>query len=166
MKKSVVAVYESHEKAIRAVTHLIKHDIPESHLSIVGHGDIVEDHIHIVEVKNFKLMPGFVGAGVGGVLGFVAGAADVPIPGVAFLTEAGGLPGLLGGIAVGIAVGALISIAVSLAYRKDDLVLFKKHVEKGKYLVVVNGENDEIDKSRKLLHTENEHLEIHDILVK
>lgn len=164
MAKSIVAVYENNDKALRAVKHLANHDIGSDKLSVIGRGDIVEDHIHVVPVKKMKQAPIFIGAGFGAVAGIMAGVLNIPIPGVKFLTEAGGLPGFLGGMTIGLVVGALTSIAISAIYRKDDLILFKKHLEGGKFLVVVNGSDADIEKSKKLLHTENLHIELHDLI--
>lgn len=168
MSKSVVAVYESHDKAVRAVTHLTKNGIDEKGLSIVGKGETVEDHIHVVPVKGIKMAPAFIGAAVGAVLGGIAGVSGIEIPGFGFIAgaDATGFSGALGGVVPGVIAGFIVSAIFQLVYRKDELVVFKKHVEGGKYLVVVNGDESEVSKSRKLLHTENIHEELHDLEVK
>ncbi|MGB0403722.1 MAG: hypothetical protein ACPGEG_06445 [Salibacteraceae bacterium] len=163
MKKSVVAVYDNHAKAVRAVKHLVKNDIPENELSIVGQGQLIEDHIHFVPVKKAKMVIPYIGLAIGAGLGLLAGYGILPLPGFDSIVEAGGFVGMLAGTVFGAVVGALISIVFSLIYRKDDLVVMQKHIDKGKYMLVVKGELADIEKSKKLLHTENIHEEIIDV---
>lgn len=160
MKKSVVAVYESHEKALRAVKHLVKHEIPENELSIVGQGEVIEDHIHFVPVKKAKMATTYIGLGAGALLGLLAGLEIIPVPGLKGIFGSGGFVGMLGGVVIGAVIGAIASIVFSMIVKKDDFVVMQKHIDKGKYMLVVKGELEDIEKSKKLLHTENIHEEI------
>ena len=56
MKKSVVAVYDKNSKAISAVKHLVANGIPAEELSVVGEGQLIEDHIHFIPVKKAKII--------------------------------------------------------------------------------------------------------------
>ena len=163
MKKSVVALYDNHAKAVSAVKHLVKHDISEKELSIVGQGELIEDHIHFVPVKKAKLVIPYIGLGIGACFGLLAGYGVFPIPGFDSFLEAGGFVGMLGGTVFGAVVGSIISIVFSLFYRKDDMVIMQKHLDKSKFMLVVKGSLEDIEKSKKLLHTENIHDEIIDI---
>lgn len=163
MKKSVVAVFNQHQKAINAAKYLAKHGIPDNELSIVGKGDLVEDHIHFVPVKKYKKIPLLIGIIGGAILGVLAGTGMVDIPVLNAFSDSGGFVGLLAGVVLGAVLGAILSIAVSLVIRKDDLVVLQKHVDNGKYTLVVTGSEEDILKSRKLLHTENIHEDIVDL---
>ena len=163
MKKSTVAVYESNSKALSAVKHLVAHGIPAEGLSVVGKGQLIEDHIHFIPVKKAKTITPYIGLGIGAVLGLVVGLGLVEIPGFAKFFEAGGMVGMLGGTVFGAIVGGVISIIFSLIVKRDDLVLMQKHIENGKYMLVVKGTLEDIEKSKKLLHTENIHEEIIDV---
>lgn len=163
MKKSVVAVYDKNSKAISAVKHLVSHGIPAEELSVVGEGQLIEDHIHFIPVKKAKTVTPYIGLGIGAVLGFVVGMGWVQIPGFEKLFDAGAGIGLLGGVVFGAVIGGLISIVLSLVIRRDDLVMMQKHIDNGKYMLVVKGSLENITKSKKLLHTENIHEEIIDV---
>ncbi|MBD80023.1 MAG: hypothetical protein CL840_14010 [Crocinitomicaceae bacterium] len=163
MKKSVVAVYSNNDKALSAIKYLVKHGIPAEELSVVGQGQLIEDHIHFIPVKKAKKMTPYVGLGIGAVLGFIVGMGWIVIPGFETFFEAGGMIGMLGGIVFGAAVGAVISIIFSIIVRKDDLVMMQKHIDNGKFMLVVKGTLEDIEKSKKLLHTEDIHEEIIDI---
>ena len=163
MKKSVVAVYDKNSKAISAVKHLVANGIPAEELSVVGEGQLIEDHIHFIPVKKAKIITPYVGLGIGGVLGVIVGMGWVQIPGFSKLFEAGGMIGLLGGIVFGAVIGGSLSIIFSLVVRRDDLVMMQKHIDNGKYALVVKGSLEDIEKSKKILHTENIHEEIIDV---
>ncbi len=157
MKKSTVAVYASNEKAINAVKHLVKHGIPEDELSIVGQGQLVEDHIHFVPVKQYKKVPLFLGVGIGGVLGLLVGMGIIDLPFLNSADNSGGFVGTLLGLVFGAIIGAVVSIVISLIIRKDDLVLLQKHIDNGSYAVVVKGSESDITKSKDLLHATSGH---------
>lgn len=157
MDKSTVAVYSTNEKAIKAVKHLVTNGIPEEELSIVGEGQLVEDHIHFVPVKQYKKAPLFVGIVCGGVLGLLAGAGIIDIPFMKSVDDSGGFIGLLSGVVLGSIVGAAISILISLVIRKDDLVILQKHIDNGHYAVVVKGSEGDILRAKELLNTKKGH---------
>jgi hypothetical protein len=75
----------------------------------------------------------------------------------------GGFVGLLGGTVMGAVAGSLVSIVFSMVVKKDELVMMQKHIDKGRYMLVVKGSLEDIEKSKKLLHTENIHEEIIDV---
>ncbi len=152
MKKSTVAVYKSNETAIKAVKHLIKHGIAEEELSIVGKGDLIEDHIHFVPVKKYKIAPIIIGLGVGGLLGGLSGAGMLQLPLFEQFSDAGFFIGLLAGIGIGAAIGALITVIASIVVKKDEIVVLQKHIDNGSYAVVVKGSDADIAKSKELLH--------------
>jgi len=163
MKKSVVAVYDKNSKAISAVKHLVANGIPAEELSVVGEGQLIEDHIQFIPIKKAKIVTPYIGLGIGAVLGFVVGMGWLDIPGFGKLFEAGGMIGMLGGIVFGAVIGGLVSVVLSLVIRRDDLVVMQKHIDNGKYMLVVKGSLEDITKSKKLLHTENIHEEIIDV---
>jgi len=162
MKKSVVAIYDRNSKAISAVKHLVTHGIPAEELSIVGQGQLIEDHIHFIPVKKAKVVTPYIGLGIGAVLGLIVGMGWVEIPGFAKFFDTGAVA-ILGGLVMGAVVGGLSSVVFSLIFRHDDLVMMQKHIDNGKYMLVVKGSLEDIEKSKKLLHTENIHEEIIDV---
>ena len=159
--EATIAIYVDHEKAIRAVKHLVKHGIDEKEISLVGTGEIVEDKMHINSIKSLKKAPVPIGAIAGGVLGVLAGAGMLAVPGLGFVFLAGKFVGALGGITLGMATGGVTSFLVSIGFKQDQVVRYQKHLEHGNYMVVVNGPTEHIKEAHDLLHTHNDHLELH-----
>lgn len=160
VKKSVVAVYDNHDKAHKAIAYLKHHDVDISKVSLLGKAEIVEDHLKVVPIRKVKTAPVSIGAVLGGTLGLLAGASIVAIPGLGLIYGAGAVVGALSGITAGLFGGELASFLLSIGIRKDKLVLYKSHLEAGKFLVIFhNATDEEVDKARQLLHTEGQHLE-------
>jgi len=160
--KATIAVYQNHEIAVKAVKKMIKKGIDSKEISIVGKGEMVEDRMHISSLKGLKKSPVPIGTVAGGLLGVLAGAGMLMVPGLGFVFLAGKFIGLLGGATMGMVTGGLASILISLGFKKDQVVRFDKHLEKGHYLVIVDGEEDHIDLAHKILHTHDEHLELNE----
>lgn len=157
MKKSTVAVYKSNESAINAVKHLVKSGIPENELSVIGEGQLVEDHIHFVPVKKYKMAPIIIGVIGGGLIGVLAGAGIIDLPVLGHIEDSGGFVGLLAGLTIGAAIGAAITVLVSILVKKDELVVLQKHIDNGRYAVVVKGSDGDILRAKELLHKDAKH---------
>lgn len=158
--KATIAVFNDHKKAINAIKYLVKKGIDEKEISIIGKGDIVEDKMHITSVEGIKKAPIPIGAVAGGVLGVLAGAGMLAVPGLGFVFLAGKFVGALAGITLGMVSGGLTSVFVSLGFRQDQIVRYEKHLKTGNFLVVVNGPEEDIKKAHQLLHTHDEHVEL------
>ncbi len=159
--KATVGVYSNHDKAIRAVKHLINKGIDEKEISLVGKGEIVEDKLHVNSIKGLKKAPVPIGAVAGAVLGVLAGAGMLAVPGLGFIFLAGKFVGALGGITMGMAAGGVTSFFMGIGFKKDQVVRYKKHIEAGNFLVIVNGPEDHIELANNLLHKHADHIEIH-----
>lgn len=159
--EATIAIYTNHKKAISAVKHLVKNGIAQKEISLVGTGEIVEDKMHINSIKGLKKAPVPIGAIAGGVLGVLAGAGMLAVPGLGFVFLAGKFVGALGGITMGMATGGVTAFLVSIGFKKDQVVRYKKHLEEGNYMVVINGPDEDIKLAHKLLHTHDDHLELH-----
>ncbi|MBD80728.1 MAG: hypothetical protein CL840_17570 [Crocinitomicaceae bacterium] len=159
--KATVAIYGNHEKAIKAVKQLVKKGINEKEISLVGKGEIIEDRMHINSIKGLKKAPVPIGVVAGGVLGVLAGAGMLAVPGLGFVFLAGKFVGALGGITMGMATGGMTSFLVSIGFKKDQVVRYKKHLEEGNFLVVINGPENHIELAHEILHTHADHLELH-----
>jgi hypothetical protein len=54
----------------------------------------------------------------------------------------------------------LFSILTTIGFPKDSVVKYEQHIVEGKFLVIINGTLEEIEKAEHILHTEGTHLEI------
>ena len=160
--KSQIAVYKSHEKAINAIETLNKSNFPMKHVSLIGKAEVTENHIHIKSLKTEEELPVLLGTGVGTTVGLLTGLGVFTIPGFGFLYGAGAIIGIIGGFDLGLITGGITSILVTLGIKEDYIVKCNKHLDEGKYLVVVNGSSSEIERAKHILHSEGNHLELMD----
>ena len=158
--KSQIAVYKSHEKAVNAIETLNKSNFPMKQVSLMGKAEIIENHIHIKSLETEKELPVLLGTGAGITVGLLSGLGVFIIPGFGFLYGAGAIIGIIGGFDIGLITGGLGSILVTLGIKEDYVVKCNKHLDEGKYLVVVNGSSSEIERAKHILHTDGNHLEL------
>lgn len=155
--KTQVAIYDSHEKAIKAIEELNKNKFPMKHVTLLGQAEVVDDHIHIKSIEGVKASPLLVGVGAGTIVGILTGIGVFAIPGFGFLYGAGALIGAFAGLDFGILTGGLGTILTNIGMKKDHIIKFNEHLKEGKFLVVVNGPKEEVDKAKEILHAHGEH---------
>ena len=152
----VVAVYPDHDSAEAAVRRLIKEGFSMKDVSIVGRDfQVNEEPIGFVSARDFIGAGAGTGAWVGGLFGLLVGAAFLVLPGVGPVIVAGplsaallgGLEGALAGAAIGAVSGALIGMGVP----KDQALKYEAQVKAGKFLVIVRGAPEQVERARALL---------------
>ncbi len=155
---AVVALFDNHVAAERAVRQLEQSGFPMNQLSLVGKDYHTEEHvIGYYNAGDRMKFWGKLGAWWGGLAGILFGSAFLLVPGVGHLFVLGPLAhwimaGLEGAAVVG-GVSALGAGLVSLGIPKNSIVQYETQLKAGKFLVVANGTNDEIVRARDLLRT-------------
>ena len=148
----VVAVYADHEAAERAVRRLHEAGIAMSDLSIVGRGaQTTEEPVGVRDAGDYASAGAAAGAWFGGLFGLCVGAAFVVLPGVGPVLVAGpiaaailaGIEGAVAGTALGGVTGALVGWGLP----KEKALKYETHVEGGKFLVVVRGEREVVNRA-------------------
>lgn len=157
--KSKIAIYNTHDEAVDAVKVLNDQDFPMRNVSLLGTAEVVEDHIHVRSMDGIKKAPAVIGMGAGTVIGLLSGIGIFTIPGFGFLYGAGALVGAIAGLDLGIVTGGLISFLTFIGIKEDNIVRCQEHLKEGKFMVIVNGTMEEIEKAEHILHTEGTHLE-------
>lgn len=157
--KSKIAIYDTHDKAVEAIKVLNSQNFPMSNVSLLGTAEIIEDHIHVKSMEGIKKAPAIIGMGAGTVIGLLSGIGVFTIPGFGFLYGAGALVGAFAGFDLGIVTGGLVSFFSFIGIKEDNVVKCEEHLKQGKFIVVVNGTLEEIEKAEHILHTEGTHLE-------
>ena len=159
-QSTLLAVYADHDAAEVAVKLLQKEGLPMQKLSIVGQDfKTVEKPLGFVTTGSVASDGARVGAWTGGFFGLLVGAAFLIVPGIGPLvivgplaaTLLGGVEGAIAGGAFGGLTGALLSLGVS----KNDAIRYESQLKAGKFLVSLNGSEDEIEKAKTIL-SENE----------
>jgi len=155
--KTHVAVYDIHEKAIKAIEVLNAKHYPMEKVSMVEKEDIVDDHIKIRSLENIKLITILLFILIGMTLGVLASTKILIFPGFHFLEDTNPIIGGFIGFNIGLLLGAVIAIVVSIIMKKDNLFQTRKHIEEVKYLIVIDGTFEDIQKAEHLLKTEGVH---------
>ncbi|MCG2610844.1 hypothetical protein LZZ90_04935 [Flavobacterium sp. SM15] len=157
--KSKIAIYDSHKKAVDALKVLSDHNFPMSNVSLLGTAEIIDDHIHVRSSDTLQKAPAIIGMGAGTVIGLLSGIGVFTIPGFAFLYGAGALVGAIAGFDLGIVTGGVISFFSLLGIKEDEVVKYEEHLKEGRFMVILSGSLEEIEKAEQVLHTEGTHLE-------
>jgi len=162
---ATIGVYDTHDKAVEAIKALKDAGIDQRKLSILGKATVTEDNIHIASGEPAKLAAAEVGAAavLGPVLGVLTGVGLFAIPGLGFLYGAGALVGAIAGFDFGLIGGGIVSAFTILGMKKDRAAEYEKHLQEGKYMVVAQGEQGEINKAKEILDQHGTHLhsEVH-----
>jgi len=160
LTKSIVGVYESHLNAIEAVKALKEAGLSEKSISLMGKADVVDEKLHASSTDKIKNAPVLIGIVLGPILGLLAGASIVAIPGLGFIYGAGAVIGIIGGFDLGLIGGGIGTILMSLGISKENITSYYEHLEKGRYLIVVHGDQVLINKAEKILGSLDKHLEL------
>ena len=156
---AAIGVYDSHDKAVAAVQELKESGYPVKQLSIIGKADVetVDNGMHVTP-KNPLNMTGLgVGLGVGTAVGILTGVGLFAIPGFGFLYGAGALVGAIAGFDFGLLGGGAASVLTTVGVEDTDTKKYQEHLAEGKYLLVANGNKEEVDKAISILESHGQH---------
>ena len=149
-KNSVVAIFESHERAEDAIRELQKDGFDMKKLSIVGKDYHTEEHVvGYYNTGDRMKYWGKQGAFWGGFWGLLFGSAFFWVPGIGPLVVAGPLVAWIVGALEGAAVlGGLSALGAglySIGIPKNSIVQYETEVKNGKLFLVVHGTSEVID---------------------
>ena len=153
---SVVAIYDTHEQAERAIRALQEAGVDMKSLSIAGRNTHTDEHVvGYYNAGDRMKYWGSVGAFWGGFWGLLFGSAAFAIPGLGPILVAGPLvswivAGLEGAVVVG-GVSALGAGLVSIGIPKDSVLKYEVALKTDKYLLIVHGTRDTVYSARLIL---------------
>jgi len=168
VQSSVVAVYPDHESAEQAVRRLLKEGIDMKDVSIVGRDfQVTEEPIGFVGTRDFAKVGAATGAWAGGLFGLLFGAAFLVLPGVGAMVVAGPLAasllGAIEGALAGAVIGGLAGALIGWGVPEDQAIKYESQVKAGKFLVVVRGTPETIERAKTLLATgHDEGIEVYE----
>jgi len=159
---SVVAIYDTHEKAERAIKELQEGGVDMKSLSIAGKDTHTDEHVVGYYNAGDRMKHwGKVGAFWGGFWGLL-----FLIPGLGPILVAGPLvawivAGLEGAVVVG-GVSALGAGLVSIGIPKDSVLEYEVALKTDKYLLIVHGTEDTVDNAKHIIAgTEHRSYTVH-----
>ena len=141
---SVVAIYDTHEQAERAIKELQEGGVDMKSLSIAGKDTHTDEHVVGYYNAGDRMKHwGKVGAFWGGFWGLLFGSALFAIPGIGPILVAGPLvawivAGLEGSVAVG-GVSALGAGMVSIGIPEESVIKYETALKTDKFLLIVHG---------------------------
>jgi uncharacterized membrane protein len=154
--ESVVAVYESHEQAEKAVKQLQEGGIDMKSLSIAAKDTHTDEHVVGYYNAGDRMKRwGKVGAFWGGFWGLLFGSAMFAIPGLGPILVAGPLvawivAGLEGAVVVG-GVSAVGAGLASIGIPHDSIVEYEVALKSDKFVLLVHGSTETVDKAKHIL---------------
>lgn len=158
--KSIVGVYESHTKAVNAVNELKSAGFPVKNISIIGkavfHEPKTLDANQLVEQRELSL-----GVVAGSILGVLTGVGIFAIPGLGFLYGAGALIGAIAGFDIGLIGGGVVAILIAIGIDEASSLKYEKLMQEDKFIVIIQGSPEEVKQAKDILHTSEEHTDIH-----
>jgi hypothetical protein len=153
---SIVAIYDTHEQAEKAIKALQEAGVDMKCLSIAGRGTHTDEHVvGYYNAGDRMKYWGSVGAFWGGFWGLLFGSAAFAIPGLGPILVAGPLvswivAGLEGAAVVG-GVSALGAGLASIGIPKDSVIKYEVALKTDKYLLIVHGARDTVYGARLIL---------------
>jgi len=154
---SVVAIYETHEQAEHAIKELQEAGVDMKSLSIASKNTHTDEHVvGYYNTGDRMKYWGKVGAFWGGFWGLLFGSAAFAIPGLGPILVAGPLVGwIIAGLEGAVVVGGVSAVGaglVSIGIPKDSVLEYDVALKTDKFLLVVHGSPDEVDKARTIIH--------------
>jgi hypothetical protein len=157
---SVVAIYDTHDRAELAIKLLQEAGIDMKCLSIAGRGVHTDEHVvGYYNAGDRMKYWGKVGAFWGGFWGLLFGSAAFSIPGIGPLLVAGPLVGwIVGALEGAVVVGGISALGaglVSIGIPKDSVIRYETAVKTDKYLLIVHGVPDTVYRAHFALDASN-----------
>ncbi len=159
-KNSTVAVYDAHANLEKAIGELRKFGIDEKRISIVGREETSNEQVvgyyYTGERTGFM---GKMGAFWSGLGIFLLGSALFFVPGLGQVIAAGPVVSwIVTALEGAVVIGGLSAIGValySLGIPKEKVIKYETYLKANKYLLVVHGTLDEVDRAHKILDGTN-----------
>lgn len=155
MSTSVFGIVDDQAQLHAIITRLDAAGFRRDDRSVVF-PDTLSSH-SLAHEKNSKAPEGTVaggltGAGIGGILGLLAGIGALAIPGIGPFIAAGPLLATLSGAAVGAAAGGLTGSLIGMGIPEYEAKRYEGYLREGKILIAVHADDSEwADKAKKLL---------------
>src|SRR5208283_595743 len=157
-KNSVVAIFESHDRAEDAIRELQKGGFDMKKLSIVGKDYHTEEHVvgYYTTGDRMKYW-GKLGAFWGGFWGLLFGSAFFWVPGVGPLLFAGPIvSAIVAALEQAVVVGGASAVGAglySLGIPKDSVVQYEAALKSDKFLLLAHGTEDEVERAKGIMRT-------------
>jgi hypothetical protein len=149
---SVVAVYDTLDRATKAVESLVKAGFPSNRVSVIGQSLQSEIQLNgFVSTGDVAKTGAAAGAWVGGLFGLLAGVAALFIPGVGPVLAIGPIASTVVGAAEGAVGAGVLSAIIGYFVAKKHIPKYTQYLTAGKSLVVVHGTPDDVRRAQEIM---------------
>lgn len=151
-----VATYHTHAAAERAVKDLQRSGFDMKRISIIGRDYSTEEHVvGFFNAGDRAKFFGKYGALWGAVFGVLFGAAFLFMPVIGHIVVFGPLASaIVGGIEGAAVVGgvsALVGALTAIGVPKDSVLRYETAIKGNKFLLIVHGDDNDIERARSVL---------------
>jgi hypothetical protein len=160
-KHEAANIFPTHVEAEAAVLELEKAGFDMQKISIIGKDYQTTEHVRgfLDSAKVGAGEGGYWGTFFGGLFGILTGVGLLFVPGVGPVIVAGHVAGVLAGWIEGMVVGGvgaavvggLVGALVGLGIPKEQAIKYETEIKAGKFLVLVSGTDEEIERVRQIL---------------
>jgi uncharacterized membrane protein len=164
---SVVAIYNTHQQAEAAIKELQEAGVDMKSLSIASKDTHTDEHVVGYYNAGDRMQYwGKLGAFWGGFWGLLFGSAMFAIPGIGPILVAGPLVAwIIAGLEGAAVVGGISAVGAglfSIGIPKDSVVKYEVALKTDKFLLVVHGTPDAVDKAKNIIErTEHSSYKVH-----
>ena len=148
--QTITQVYDSYDKAHKAVTEMETAGVPMSAISVLGNRQVSEQYEDVDGASEAGTGAG-IGAAVGGAAGLLTGLGLLAIPGLGPVVAAGWLASTALGAVAGGAAGGIVGSLVDAGVPEEHAHIYSEAVRRGGTLVSVQAAENDIAKVQSIL---------------
>ncbi len=158
--EATVGVYDSYEKAIKAIEKIKIGGFPEKQISLVSKAEIKNDQMHVKSHEGVEIAELSIGVAVGPVLGILTGVGLFAIPGFGFIFGAGAIVGALAGFDIGLIGAGVLSFLTFVGVELKHHDKYQDQLKAGNFLLIAHGTPKEVQIAYEILKTHGNHIEL------
>lgn len=154
----VIGLFKDHDKAEQAVTALEEAGFSHDEVGLLAQADSVEDLLDTDREEAAVESAGtgaLGGSALGGLIGLLAGASAVVVPGIGPALAVGALASVLGttaaGAGIGAAYGGLVGALIGFGIAEEQARVYLEGVQQGGILMVIQPEDDRHGLAKRIL---------------
>jgi len=157
--KVTIGIYRSQNLAVAAIMKLKEFGYQTSDLTILGIMK-TEQRANDLQVPQLKSSGLENAANLGAISGILSGIGILDIPGIGFLFGAGALAGVIAGFDPELISGGIITVLDAIGIKNGIAKKYHDALVAGKFLIIIQGSEEDIRKSGVILKLLDRHAEI------
>ncbi len=157
--KSLLSAYASYDDAAKTLEDLKHAGYNENRLLVINRDDIVNSNIHVKNDGHIERLELAIVAMLGASAGILFCTGSVTIPGFHLAHQSPLWMALIIGLGFGVLAGEVLALVTGVIIHRVNAAKYEPMLNQRKYLLFVQGNEDEINYAEKIAHT-HLHLEL------